>query len=68
MANMHKIFAVIMLLVALVLQARAQPVAPAPPSKAQLDSVKQALRTSATDTSRVNQLLLLGRFYLAKFK
>ena len=65
---MYRVFAGVMLLVALAFQARAQPVAPPFPSKAQLDSVRHALKTSAADTNRVRRQLLLGRFYVARFQ
>jgi len=68
MTKLYNFFALAMLLVALAFQAHAQPVAPPFPSKTQLDSVRHALRTSAADTNRVRQQLLLGRFYLARFQ
>ncbi|GAB3584504.1 histidine kinase dimerization/phosphoacceptor domain -containing protein [Hymenobacter daeguensis] len=68
MANPRTFFVFLAALLGLALPARAQPVAPPLPSNAQMDSVRHRLRTSVADTNRVSQLLLLGQFYLARFR
>jgi hypothetical protein len=65
MANTYKFFVLLVLLVVLATHARAQPVPPPILSKARIDSVRYRLKASVADTNRVNQLLSLGRFYLA---